>query len=327
AKRAQGTDKLTDDSSELWYGSISVGTPATTFTVDFDTGSSDLFLPGPSCGSTCSGHSKYNPSSSSTAKSLGESFSLEYGDGSTVSGTQYTDTVSIAGLTVTGQTLGAAKTYSTGFESSQFPADGLMGMAFQSISDYNASPVFQTLVSQGKTTSPVFGFKLTSSGAGLTIGGVDSSAYTGKFHYTDVTQEGYWQVTTDSVNVDDQAIQSSIASVVDSGTTLIVAPTDDVQNFYEQIGGQDASSTVGEGFYTLPCDNFPSASVSIAGTTIDISSTFNLGQVSEGSSDCVGALAGQDTPDNLWILGDVFMSNTYTEFDYGNSRVGFATLA
>ena len=125
-KRADtGSDSLTDDSEELWYGEIEVGTPATKFTVDFDTGSSDLFLPGPDCGSTCSGHTTYDPSSSSTSKDVGKTFSLSYGDGSTVSGEQYTDTVSIAGLTATGQTLGAAKQYSTGFQSSQFPADGL----------------------------------------------------------------------------------------------------------------------------------------------------------------------------------------------------------
>ena len=70
---------------------------------------------------------------------MGSSFSLSYGDGSTVSGEQYTDTVTIGGLTATSQTLGAASQYSQGFESSEFPADGLMGMAFESISDYNAS--------------------------------------------------------------------------------------------------------------------------------------------------------------------------------------------
>ncbi|KIJ14863.1 hypothetical protein PAXINDRAFT_78350, partial [Paxillus involutus ATCC 200175] len=62
----------------------------------------------------------------------------------------------------TGQTLGAASQYSSGLAISQFPADGLMGMAFQSISDYNASPVFQTLVSEGQTDQSVFAFKLES---------------------------------------------------------------------------------------------------------------------------------------------------------------------
>jgi cathepsin D len=70
------------------------------WSVDFDTGSSDLFLPASTCGTTCSGHTKYNPSSSSTAVALGKSFTLSYGDGSSVSGKQYTDTVTIAGLTV-----------------------------------------------------------------------------------------------------------------------------------------------------------------------------------------------------------------------------------
>lgn len=114
-------------------GKISVGTPAVTYTVDFDTGSSDLFLPASSCGSTCSGHTKYNPSSSSTSKALGKSFTLSYGDGSSVSGKQYTDTVKIAGLTSTKQTLGAATKYSSGFESANFPADGLMGKLPQRI--------------------------------------------------------------------------------------------------------------------------------------------------------------------------------------------------
>ena len=116
SKRATGKDSLTDDSSQLWYGKINVGSPAVEYTgknnynsndilsnkypVDFDTGSSDLFLPGPGCGSTCSGHATYDPSKSTTSSNVGQSFSLQYGDGSTVSGKQYTDTVSIAGLTV-----------------------------------------------------------------------------------------------------------------------------------------------------------------------------------------------------------------------------------
>jgi cathepsin D len=71
--------------------------------VDFDTGSSDLFVPSTTCGETCAGHKAYyNPGASSTSKDLGKTFSLAYGDGSTVQGEQYTDVVSIAGLIVRG---------------------------------------------------------------------------------------------------------------------------------------------------------------------------------------------------------------------------------
>lgn len=62
-------------------------------------------------------------------------------------------------------------------------------MGFQSISAYGASPVFQTLVSEKQTTDPVFAFKLSSSGAELSLGGSDSSLYTGDFAYTPVTTQ------------------------------------------------------------------------------------------------------------------------------------------
>lgn len=100
-RRATGAIALTDENSgELWQGTISVGTPPLPYTVDFDTGSSDLFLPGPKCTTNCKGHLKYNPSASSTAVDKRKKFSLAYGDGSTVSGEQYYDTVTVAGLTV-----------------------------------------------------------------------------------------------------------------------------------------------------------------------------------------------------------------------------------
>ncbi|KAF9221231.1 acid protease [Gyrodon lividus] len=327
-KRGSGGDALTNNNNTLWYGTISVGTPPNTFTVDFDTGSSDLFLPGPNCGSSCSGHTVYDPSSSSTSMNLGTTFNHTYGDGSNVSGEQYSDTVSIVGLTATSQTLGAAEEYSSGLESSQFPADGLMGMAFQSISNYDASPVFQTLVSQGQTDEPVFAFKLATSGSELYIGGTNSALYTGDFRYIPVTQEGYWEVNMDSVDGNGQTVLSNIDSIIDTGTSLIVGTPSDVATFYQAIGGTDASNTVGEGYYTFPCDSVPSVSLTFGGASFPISpETFNLGQASSGSSDCVGGIVGQDTGSTFWIIGDVFLANVYTAFDVGNMRVGFATLA
>lgn len=141
---------------------------------------------------------------------------MSYGDGSTVSGNQFVDTVSIAGLTATNQTLGAATKYSDGFSSANFPADGLMGMGFQSISEYNAPPVFQSLVAEGQTSDPVFAMKLTTNGSELTIGGLNSDLYTGEFTYVPVTQEGYWQVAFDALNVAGEKVVDSTACIIDS---------------------------------------------------------------------------------------------------------------
>ena len=117
-KRSVGNVPLTNNDNFMWYGTISIGTPAKDFkgvilfffcsiwpsdlacTVDFDTGSSDLFVPSSTCGETCSGHEVYNPGDSSTSTDLGKPFSLSYGDGSTVSGEQYSDKVTIDGLEV-----------------------------------------------------------------------------------------------------------------------------------------------------------------------------------------------------------------------------------
>lgn len=68
--------------------------------MDFDTGSSDLFLPSISCDSSCDGHARYDPSASKTSVDLNRTFDLMYGSGDSVSGEQYNDTASIAGLTV-----------------------------------------------------------------------------------------------------------------------------------------------------------------------------------------------------------------------------------
>ncbi len=67
----------------------------------FDTGSSDVFLPGSDCGGSCRGHVLYDTSESSTAHDLKKTFEARYGNGTDfVNGTLYTDDITIAGYTV-----------------------------------------------------------------------------------------------------------------------------------------------------------------------------------------------------------------------------------
>jgi cathepsin D len=68
--------------------------------VQFDTGSSDIWVTSALCNSTnCDGHRRYDPHASKTAVDLNKTAGLGYGDGN-VTVEQYVDTVSIAGFTV-----------------------------------------------------------------------------------------------------------------------------------------------------------------------------------------------------------------------------------
>ncbi|GBE79958.1 Aspartic protease [Sparassis crispa] len=326
-KRATGADELIGvQSGQMWYGNITVGTPPVAFMVDFDTGSSDLFVPGSACGPSCSGHTLYNPNQSTTAVDLHTGFTLQYGDGSTVQGAEYTDTVSLSGFTVTNQTLGAATQLSNNFAAPNRPSDGLLGMAFKSLSAYNADPLFQSLIAENATDEPVFAFKLAQNGSELFLGGVNPALYTGDFTYADLTGDGFWMIGVDAMAFNGSAV-TNITGIVDTGTTLIVGDTQSVEQLYATIPGSQKLGTDGQETYSIPCDAVSPLNITISGTVFTVSpETFNKGPLNDGSNNCLGGLMGQPSL-GFWILGDVFLQNVYTAFDVGNTRVGFASLA
>ncbi|KAH7909360.1 aspartic peptidase domain-containing protein [Hygrophoropsis aurantiaca] len=324
-RRDQDSIPLIDYENAYWYGSIAVGTPSTLFTVDFDTGSSDLFLPGPDC-PTCSGLTLYHPNSSSTSEQInGLNVSLHYGDGSLVIGDVYNDTVSVGGYTATNQAIVVATSYSSMFAYPYRVSDGLMGMAFGSIAESTSSPLFQTLVAQGAVQEPVFAFKLAQNGSELRIGGTNNALYTGNFTYTNVTKAAMWQINVGGVSVNGVDIASNVTAVVDTGTTLIIGDVASVGKLYAGIGGLEIDDA-----FVFPCNTSPNITIQIENKTIAIApETMNRGYYStdiNGLDLCLGGIAGSNSTD-IWVLGDVLMRNVYTVFDVENQRVGFADLA
>ncbi|KAF8942524.1 hypothetical protein BGZ46_006739, partial [Entomortierella lignicola] len=165
----------------------------------FDTGSSDLWVQS----------ANYDPSSSSTSSDLDETFSIQYGSGST-NGEEYTDQVTIGGLTFT-QEFGVASS-SSGFDGTQ----GLVGFGPDDLSAITSNgeniptPV-DNLYSAGKIPSDIIGvyFKTITDGSSqetngeITFGGVDSTKYSGSITYVPVTSTSpaseYWGIDVSSI--------------------------------------------------------------------------------------------------------------------------------
>lgn len=125
-------------------------------------------------------------------------------------------------MTINSQVFGAATALSSDFASD--PYDGLMGMAFSSISTLGTPTVFETLTTQAKLFANQFSFYLASTGSQLFLGGMDSSKIKfGSTKYYPVTNAGYWLLDA-KVNVAGVPVSSlgKFSAIVDTGTSVIV---------------------------------------------------------------------------------------------------------
>ncbi|KAJ4703953.1 Aspartic proteinase [Melia azedarach] len=227
-----------------YYGEIGIGTPPQKFTVIFDTGSSNLWVPSAKCyfSVPCYFHAKYKSSQSSTYKKNGEPAAIQYGTGA-ISGFFSYDSVKVGDLTVKDQEfIEATREPSVTFLVAKF--DGILGLGFQEISVGNAVPVWYNMVKQGLIKDPVFSFWLNRNqgdeeGGEIVFGGVDPSHYKGKHTYVPVTQKGYWQFDMGDVLIGGKPTgycAGGCAAIADSGTSLVAGPTTVIAMINQAIG-------------------------------------------------------------------------------------------
>ena len=74
-------------------------------------------------GASCAQKTKFDPSKSSSSKQQKGNFKIQYGDGSSVEGPIFTETVSVAGVKVTGQFFSPVTTMADSFGDD--PIDGV----------------------------------------------------------------------------------------------------------------------------------------------------------------------------------------------------------
>ncbi|XP_009993406.1 PREDICTED: pepsin A-like [Chaetura pelagica] len=143
-----------------YFGTTSIGPPPQKFTVIFDTGSSNLWVPSVYCTSpACSTHHRFNPVDSSTFLSTNDTLEIVYGSGS-MTGVLGYDTTRVAGIRVYNQIFGLAET-EPGSSFRYAPFDGILGLAFPSIASSGATPVFDNMMKQHLVPRDLFSVYLS----------------------------------------------------------------------------------------------------------------------------------------------------------------------
>ena len=226
-----------------YFIDISLGSDKQVFRVVPDTGSSNLWVPSKECKWTqisCRLHHRYDHDSSKTYVKNGTEFKIQYGSGA-AQGFFSIDGLSIAGLDVKSQIF-AEVTDEPGIAFLAAKFDGIMGLAFDSISVGHATPVWYNLVSQGLVTDQVFAFYLsTASGSDgeLVFGGVDPAHYSGDFEFVALTNQTYWEFKLDDVQISGKTsgyCADGCHAIADSGTSLLAGPVKVVSEINKLIG-------------------------------------------------------------------------------------------
>ncbi|KAJ2309483.1 aspartic proteinase precursor [Coemansia sp. RSA 2611] len=311
-----------------YYGEIDIGTPAQTFKVVFDTGSSNLWVPSTECSSiACFFHAKYDHSQSSSYKANGTEFAIRYGSGS-LEGYLSQDTLNVGGIEVAGQQFAeATKEPGLTFAFGRF--DGIFGLGYDTISVQRVVPPLYHMVNRKLIDEPVFSFYLSDTNkqgdeGEMVLGGVNQDHFEGDLQWANVRRKGYWEVDLEKVQFGDEEIElDNVGAAIDTGSSLLVLPTMLSDLINKQIGAKKNFA----GQYVVDCDkvaSLPPFTMQFGGKKYSLDAEDYILNL---QGQCMSGFMGMDIPEPLgpiWIIGDVFLRKFYTVYDLGKDRVGFA---
>ncbi|KHN95535.1 aspartyl protease [Metarhizium album ARSEF 1941] len=335
----------------LYLTQVSIGTPPQTLQLDFDTGSSDLWVfSGDTNASEVNGQTLYQPGGSSSAeKQEGETWAIHYVDDSTSGGIVYTDVVTIGGVSVDGQAVESAQNVSQSF-SSDAQNSGVLGLAydqgntvrpdkqktwFSNVLPSLAQPLFTVrLRHQAREYRPLCATWQTRAdqpaAGSYNFGYIDESQYTGNISYTDASTDdlGHRLFSSTGYAVGNGSFDATaFKGTADTGTSLLVLPLPAAGTYWAAVPGAQRTSLPNNAGYVwlFPCDaalpDFvfgvgPSGRITVPGKDI------NFG-VNDGLT-CIGGIGYYSGLNGLAIFGDVALKSAFVVFDDGNNRLGWA---
>ncbi|KAJ5504079.1 hypothetical protein N7463_006953 [Penicillium fimorum] len=328
----------------MYLAEVGIGTPEQKLSLDFDTGSADLWVWSTELSSKTlsenKNHTIFDPTKSNTFKEKeGSTWQIKYGDGSFASGTVGNDNVNIGGLVIKGQAVEVADILSAQFE--QGTGDGLLGLAFGNINTVKPQTVstpVENMISQADIpkSAEVFTAKLGSwrdsdepdkGESFYTFGYIDQDtvkAAEAEIHYTPVdNSQGFWMFDSASATVNGNSLsRAGNKAIADTGTTLALVDDEICQAIYDAIPGAEYDD--GSQGWVYPsntsADKLPVISFAVGDKQFVVQKE-DLGFAEAKSGYVYGGIQSRGTM-TMDILGDTFLKAIYAVFDVGNLRFG-----
>ncbi|PWA42833.1 aspartic proteinase [Artemisia annua] len=243
---SQGSDvvPLKSDMGTQFFGEIGIGTPPQKFTVIFDTGSANLWIPS----SECLLSILTDILQIFVTFIEGKHGAIDYRSGS-ISGYFSEDNIIVGDIVVEDQEfIEATRDVGMSFLAGRF--DGILGLGFKELSVGNAVPLWENMVNQHLVKERVFSLWLNqkgeeAEGGEIIFGGADSNHYKGLHTYVPVTQKGYWQFDMGDVLIDGKPTgfcKNGCSAIADSGTSFIAGPTSVITEINQAIGANGVFS-------------------------------------------------------------------------------------
>ncbi|KAF1946174.1 acid protease [Clathrospora elynae] len=290
-----------------------------------DSAASNTWVMGQDCSTeACKTHTTFGKGDSSTLQTDAKTFSVTYGTGSS-SGTLATDTLHVGSLSST-LTFGLATNVSDEFRS--YPMDGILGIGRGSGAQGSiaAPQIMDVLSTNHLISAKLYGIHLSRSQDGLldgelNLGEVNKDRFTGDLNYIPCVENssGFWEIPIEDAGVDGKPVGlTGRTAIIDTGTSYILMPQPDAEAIHKQILGfkQD-----GETFF-VPCDTPSIVQFTFNNHAYNISTADWRGGKVDGGL-CRSNIVGRQTfSATQWLVGDVFLKNVYSVFDFDGSRVG-----
>ncbi|KAF8624545.1 hypothetical protein AX15_005848 [Amanita polypyramis BW_CC] len=316
---------------------ISIGTPSRTFNVLVDSGSADLWVGAEDChsesGGSCGNHVFLGPRSSSSFKQLNQTWTIGYGTGS-VDGYLVQDSVTIAGFQLPHLKFGTAYRESSDFTGQDIPFDGLFGLAkSQYLSRQGVMTSLEAMAEAKLISQPIVSYKIPrfadhKNDGEVTFGGMDPAKYDASTLVTvsNKNRLGFWEVALDAIHVNGADLGwRNRTLILDTGTTLIIAPSQDVAALHAKIPGAKKDGDI----WTVPCTLSSPMSFTIGGREFSIDPrdiAFTPVDQAKPNGACLSGIS-EGNPGLVkteWLAGDVFLKNVYFSTNMGTDRISFA---